>query len=121
MGQMGGMGDAPGAGLRGNNNAFRPAGNRPDAGMFMGAKGGRPGQPPGFGRPGGSGMGGVLPGGLAGGSPGIGSDAEEEENLSLLEVAVYGIASIYERFPPKPPEAAAPADAAGQPGAPAKP
>ena len=128
-----GMGDERGMGGRGDNNRFRPPGNSP-GGNIPGGRTGPPGRPPSFGKPGG-GTSGVAPGGgglagmglgggLKGGYPGgVGSEAdgEDEENLSLVEVAVYGIASIYERFPPKPPEAAAPADAAGQPAAPAKP
>ena len=34
-------------------------------------------------------------------STGTGSEEEEQEDLNLLEVAVYGLASLYERFPPK--------------------
>ena len=134
MGMGMGLGDVRGPGARGNsnNNMFRPPGNRPDGNMVIGSRGGSGpgGRPAGFSRPG-SGMapGGGLAGtglggaGLKGGFPGANSaaDDEEEESLNLLEVAVYGIASIYEKYPPKPPEAAAPADAAGQPAAPAKP
>ena len=32
------------------------------------------------------------------------------ETPNLVELTVYGIASLYERYPPKPPEAAAPAE-----------
>lgn len=56
---------------------------------------------------------------LGGGIPGImpqirgylqtGGFGEDEENLQIMEVAVYGIASLYQPFPPKPPK---PADAA---------
>jgi hypothetical protein len=44
--------------------------------------------------------------------PGMSSDpnAADEENNNLVELTVYGIISLYERYPPKP--------AAGQPGAP---
>jgi hypothetical protein len=34
--------------------------------------------------------------------PGITSEDEEQEDLNLLEVAVYGLASLYERYPPAP-------------------
>jgi hypothetical protein len=35
--------------------------------------------------------------------PGTVSDEDEEqEDLNLLEVAVYGLASLYERYPPAP-------------------
>ncbi|HEV8059366.1 MAG TPA: hypothetical protein VGP68_05815 [Gemmataceae bacterium] len=66
------------------------------------------------------------PGGMPGGMPGRNSfgssEGDDEENLNLLEVAIYGVASLYERFPPKPPapEGAA-ADASGQPATPPKP
>ena len=101
--------------------------------------GGRPG---GFGLPGAPGMGQMSMGGPLGGGQGkmlsgVGrpgmmpggqsfggaSDGEDEENLNLLEVAIYGIASIYEEFPPRP-AAAATADATGaaaQPGTQPKP
>jgi hypothetical protein len=40
-------------------------------------------------------------------TPGITGDQEEEqEDLNLLEVAVYGLASLYERYPPAPPKPA---------------
>jgi hypothetical protein len=72
-----------------------------------------PGVPPGIGRPGsGSGMGGMGlfgpfnpqgfggPGGAAGGEgPSIG----EQDDPNLVEVAIYNIASLYERYPPKAP------------------
>jgi hypothetical protein len=83
----------------------------PGGGMIM------PGGPPGN-------MGGLMsrlgvglggPGGVRGQFGGI-SDDDEEENLNLLEVAVYGVASLYERFPPKPP-APEGATAEGTPGA----
>ena len=42
-------------------------------------------------------------------------DEEEEAEMNLVELAVYGIASLYERYPPKP--EAAPTPAASQPAA----
>ena len=41
----------------------------------------------------------------------------DEEDPNLVELAVYGIASLYERFPPKPP----PGADAGSSGTPATP
>jgi hypothetical protein len=67
---------------------------------------------------GGPGMGGP-PRGLFGGMPGgfggmfapPGAD-EDEEETNLVEVAVYGLASLYERYPPAPPK---PAEGEAQP------
>lgn len=67
-----------------------------------------------------SGMGSNLIRGSGAGS--VGSEDEEQEDLNLLEVAVYGLASIYERYPPapKPAEPSSTPDdkqpAAGAPG-----
>jgi hypothetical protein len=88
-------------------------------GPMLGSMGGGMKLPPGLGNK--LGMGGGLSMGGAG-MPGGGSqfgasDGEAEENLNLLEVAIYGVASIYEKYPPKPitpPDATADA-AAGQP------
>ena len=45
----------------------------------------------------------MTPGGPYG--PGAVSEQDQEqEDLNLLEVAVYGLASLYERFPARPPE-----------------
>jgi hypothetical protein len=72
------------------------------------ARGGRRGSdympppPPGERRGGEEGPGGPLP------TPS--QTAEGEEEMNLVEVAVYGIASLYERYPPKPKETP-PADA----------
>jgi hypothetical protein len=55
---------------------------------------------------------------------GAGASAVEDRELELVQLAVYGIASLYERYPPpKPPAAPAPAAAAAAPaaGAPAVP
>jgi hypothetical protein len=76
-----------------------PSGFRP--GSFAGGKGGRdttdrpgggPGSFPGFG----------LPGGFPGSSF-FGSEVEFQDDGApppLIEVGVYGIASLYERYPP---------------------
>ncbi len=42
------------------------------------------------------------------GNMGGGAAGGEDSNTNLVEVAVYGLASIYEKFPPKPAEGAAP-------------
>jgi hypothetical protein len=62
-----------------------------------------------------------FPGNGAFGTP---SDGDDEENLNLAEVAVYGVASLYEKFPPKQPTAEGmdpSAPGGGQAGAPTKP
>jgi hypothetical protein len=50
-------------------------------------------------------------GGTFGANPSGGED-EEEAEMNLVELATYGVASLYERYPPKPPEQAS---ASGQP------
>ncbi|HEY1376365.1 MAG TPA: hypothetical protein VGF55_06200 [Gemmataceae bacterium] len=57
------------------------------------------------------GGGGVIPEAPGGMSPG----ADDEASANLVELAVYGLISLYERFPPKPPAAPAGDTAAGQP------
>jgi len=56
--------------------------------------------------------------GLFGNAPGgTGSQSvDQEEDMGLMEISIYGVASLYEKYPPK----AAPADAA-QPAQPARP
>jgi len=85
------------------------------AGVSLGGRsppGGGGLMPPPGGFPGGA------PGGPPGGPPGgmLWNQQQpfEEGTGNLVELSVYGIASIYERFPPKP----APADAGATPGAP---
>jgi hypothetical protein len=105
------------------NNMYRGGGAGKLSGLgggtmlgSMGASGMK--LPPGLGSK--LGMGGLSMGGAGmpgGGSQFGASDGEAEENLNLLEVAIYGVASIYEKYPPKPitpPDATADA-AAGQP------
>jgi hypothetical protein len=100
---------------------------------------GRPGFGPGsspFGGGPASPVGGVAGGGFGGKRPGAGTfpsfgqqsgaglteQSEDEEDLSLVEVAIYGIAAIYERYPPRETPATPPADPsnpnAQQPAAP---
>ena len=95
---MGGIGGESRAGLGGR------------AGMTMG----------GFSGPGGPGGPGGRPGSIAGSS-----DGDDEENLNLLEVAIYGVASLYEKYPPRTAEEIAALTAgtapAGQPAGQTKP
>ncbi len=78
--------------------------------------GGVRGNPPGgmIGPPPTSGMGGM--GGMMGGFPGVPGASTvpgDQSDPNLIEVAVYGIAALYERYPPKPP--AKPGDATAAP------
>ena len=74
---------------------------------------GMAGGPPGVGIPGGGFAGG--PGGLGGQPGGLSSqNFEEPPPATLVVLSVYGIASLYERYPPKPEQ---PADANAQPPA----
>jgi hypothetical protein len=97
-------------------------GARPPFGTDMEGMGGR--RRPGGGVP----IPSLPPGMKGGGSDGRGSTegdvpgpggftvspaTEAEEELNLVEVAVYGIASLYERYPPKPPPQTTEASAAG--------
>ncbi len=138
MGRMGGMmgrggdADAPGAPMMGR----MPGGGMGPAGMGGGM--------PAVGERGGpmarmGGVGGMMPGGAYrgmnfGGMPGdtdysgmpgygmtgmSGYPQEGEiETFNLVELTVYGIASLYERYPPKPPEPEKPAE--GEPPAESK-
>jgi hypothetical protein len=52
-----------------------------------------------------AGMPGTMPGGFAGpGNLNRGDEDEEEAEATLVEVSVYGLASLYSKFPPKPEE-----------------
>jgi hypothetical protein len=54
------------------------------------------------------------PGGRAGGSPGRGPrPAMEEQEWQLVELSIYGVASLYERYPPRTPEQTAALKEAG--------
>lgn len=86
-----GAAGGPGAGFGGRLAPGNPAAEG-DGGMKMG--GGMPGMP-------------GMP--QIGGYLRAGGFGEDEENLQIMEVSVYGIASLYQPFPPKPPK---PADAA---------
>ena len=87
---------APGGGGRGKLSGMGQAGD-----------GGRGGPPPGVAMPGqGGGIMGGMMGGMAGGKMGLGNlsastGTETEDDLNLVELAVYGLGSIYERFPAK--------------------
>jgi hypothetical protein len=120
----------PGSGVRPSGpmvgGGVRPGGGEPDDDTRSGA-GIRPGGPGGkfgagrFGPPGypGVSMPGMMPGRMpgtympsmpgmpSGGYPGMGGTSEDqEEDLNLVELAVYGVASLYERYPPKKEQAA---------------
>jgi hypothetical protein len=88
----------------------RPGGGKMSGAPLMmpGSGGGPPGYPGMVGRgvmmPPMGGM--VSPGGMGGGFPGgFGSPSAttDQSDPNLIEVAVYGIAALYERYPPKPP------------------
>jgi hypothetical protein len=81
---------------------------RPGAGGFAGGSGPAAGGTGGRMAP--PGGGGVMPPPGGFGSPVLNSADDTDPNL--VELAVYGIAALYERFPPKPP-----AEQAGAPGA----
>lgn len=113
-GKMGGKGMGGEDDGRRNNQMFRGAGGRSGmsgVGPGMTMPGG-PGGPP-MGRQSLAnlmrGLAGGTPGSFSGRGPGgfggsgVMMDDEEEENLNLLEVAIYGVASLYEKYPPKPP------------------
>ena len=116
-------GYSPAAGPGGGGRPMAGSGLKPPPGSGLSAPP-RPGEG-GSGRPmgGGSGapprgvmsprpMGGAFgPAGGAGAAP-----TEEEDDPNLVELAVYGIASLYERYPPK-----APAADASTTGGPTKP
>jgi hypothetical protein len=80
-GGAGGMGMGMGMGMGG------AGGRNPMLSMLGGGQGVR--------APGG------LPGGMGGFNPLAGGEEEEEAETNLVELAVYGLASLYERYPPK--------------------
>ena len=54
----------------------------------------------------------MMPGGISGlGNLNRGEEDEEEAEATLVEVSVYGLASIYSKFPPKPEETGSTAQA----------
>lgn len=107
----------PGAPMGGNSGGGRPGMMMPGAPM-----GGSPGSPDG-GRPGGEGYGGAMPGGPAGfGSLGGGFGmmnstglADSQATAGLVEVTIYGVCSLYERFAPPVDPNAIPTGAANEP------
>ena len=125
-GGMRGGGSSSGPPIGGGSSSGPPIGGGSSSGPPVGGSGSGPppygsGMPPG-GRggipPGGSGIGGGgFLGGLGGNNPATATAEQSDPNL--VEVAVYGIAALYERYPPKPP--AKPEDAAAGPGQPAVP
>lgn len=127
-GALPGRGREPGMGEP--DEAFRGPGRSSGMGMNMMMPGGvglggrMAGMPAG---PGGQAAGGPqppnrVPGGMMQGAPAgasqlqgyfLGGAAEEEENLNLVELSIYGLASLYEKYPPK--KDAPPAEAAATP------
>jgi hypothetical protein len=116
-GPAGGAGGSGGMGTPGSGGGdSRPpmgsgsGGNKPGGGMGAGplgsGSGGKPGGaggPAGAGPLGGSGIGGSPPAG-GGGAPSATNLNEDDPNL--VEVAIYGIAALYERYPPRQAETA---------------
>jgi hypothetical protein len=129
LGASGGGPPTPPGAMRGGLGASGGGPPTPPAGMSgmppLGGSGlGGSGIPP-FGR---GGMGGIPPfgglggmGGMAGmaGGGGAATATGEQSDPNLIEVAVYGIAALYERYPPKPPKTegagGTPAPAGGAP------
>jgi hypothetical protein len=97
----GGMSPGPGGGSSGSG--MPPVGG-PGVGGLRSPGGSSPGSS--------GGLPPVGPGGRGPGTPGVGAGDDSDPNL--VELAVYGIAALYERYPPKSKDAAAAA-----PGAPA--
>lgn len=100
-------GSTPGMGGRGATGDTGSS-EGPGGGRGMASGGGRAmggGKAGGFGSMGG-GPGGGYPG-LGGMGSGMGSllNMEEEEDMNLVEMSLYGIASLYEKYPPKAPPA----------------
>ncbi len=88
-----------GAGENKGGGLGMPPAFGPPPGMFGG--GGRPGEGP-------LAPGGGFGGGFGGAIPSAGGSADLEANMELV---LYGMVTLYERFPPRPAQAAAPADA----------
>jgi hypothetical protein len=102
--KFGGTGGTGGAGV---NMVADPAAGGPNAGERE--RGGSPRQRPGF-----------VPGSPFGTPSSGSSGSTDNENNNLVELTVYGLISLYERFPPKPsadPNAANPANPAAPPPA----
>jgi hypothetical protein len=116
-GAPGGGSDSRGGGVRGRYGQSQrgyggggPAGAGVGGGIGLGGAG-RPGGP-GPGRP-------LGPGGAAGGGPDTANKSTAQDTASLVELTVYGIASLYERFPPKPAQKpGTPGASSGLPGSP---
>jgi hypothetical protein len=94
-------GSPPGGSGSGSFNPGMMGGLAPNPMMMM--RGQMPGMPPVQSRASGPGIriGGSRP--LGGGLTTSHEEAEEDEETNLVEVSVYGIAALYERFPAKPP------------------
>jgi hypothetical protein len=117
---MGGPGGRPGMMMPGGPMGGSSGGGRP--GMMM--PGGPMGGSPDGGRPGGEGYGagGAMPGGPAGlgsfggfgmmNSTGL---ADSQATAGLVELTIYGVCSLYERFAPPAEATANPAPTANEP------
>jgi hypothetical protein len=108
-GTGGGGGLFPGGMLGGSGSGRGPAAPPPPAGGMSGSDarpGGRGGMSgASFGGPPVGGMSGTPFGGMGGFTGGgYGTPTVEQNDPNLIEVAVYGIAALYERYPPKPPK-----------------
>jgi hypothetical protein len=97
-GDMGDRGPGPG-GRKGMGGSAPSAGE----GSSRPPRGGMPSMGPGG-----------MPGGFPGGFPGLpGMSAQliqDEDDPNLVELSIYGIATLYERYPPKPPDPSADAN-----------
>jgi hypothetical protein len=108
--------------IAGSSGSSGGATERPVTSPTPGTTGGpNYGGTPGYGPPGGVRPSGPpIGGGIGGGVPGTGTPApgvmSEQGDPNLVELAVYGIAALYERYPPK-----QPAKPEGAPGAPVPP
>jgi hypothetical protein len=101
-GPMGGSSGGPLTGGSGGGGLRSPGGSSP------GSSGGLPP------------IGGSSPGGRGPGTPSVGAGDDSDPNL--VELAVYGIAALYERYPPKPKaDAAAAAPGGAAPAVPNQP
>jgi hypothetical protein len=111
----GGMGSGRGPAGSGSGMMGPPSGMGSRGGMGPAAPGGGsgPASPPGVG-----GSGSV--GGGRGSSGSRGAASGDDSDPNLVQLAVYGIASLYERYPPKPKTDAAAAPAAEAPAQPTK-
>ncbi len=113
-GRMGGAGGAAappmGGGYTGSDDELGRGSARMGGGSGMYGMGGyggfpnRPSMPPGLGL---GGFGGMGEGGGLAGPTGSATTVAYQDTAHLVELSIYGIATLYNRFPPKPPKAEA--------------